>query len=166
MQEPPVGKRARIAIYNGTLLGASAQAAERTRIWDLARPLAFKVRYNQPKSYKANRTVLRFELPEQTVSVAVEDVVAKGCVYVPSAGLFVTVDPPQLTLPQYLQQIAGRKTVLERVRERPDQSFAEAMAKTHNPIQDLGPMVVSLACDNRKFVAERDGTIRFFHLAQ
>ena len=104
---------------------------------------------------------MRFELPEKTISVAVEDVVAHGCVYVPSAGLFVTGNPPQTTLSQYLQQIAGKKTVLEQVRQQPDQSFAQAMAKTHNPIQNLGPMLISLACDNRKFVVNREGRIQF-----
>ncbi len=93
--------------------------------------------------------------------MAVEDVLAHGCVYVPGAGLFVSIDPPQTTLAQYLAQIAGKKTVLERVGRRPDQSFAEAMATTHNPIQNQGPMLLSLACDNRKFVAERDGVVRF-----
>jgi hypothetical protein len=35
------------------------------------------------------------------------------------------------------------------------------MATVHNPIQDLGPMMISLACDSRKFVAEREGKLLF-----
>ena len=31
----------------------------------------------------------------------------------------------------------------------------------HNPIQDLGPMMISLACDNRKFVVQREGVVLF-----
>ena len=73
----------------------------------------------------------------------------------------MTLDPPQTTLGQYLEQIAGKKTILEQVRALPDQTFSGAMAKTHNPIQKNGPMLLSLASDNRKFVVEREGTIRF-----
>ena len=124
-------------------------------------PRRLKVRYSEPTPQKVDRTTLRFHLPEQTVCVAVEDVVAHGCVYVPSAGLFVTTDPPRTTLAQYLQEIAGKKTVLEEVRQLPDQTFSQAMAITHNPIQNFGPMLASLACDNRKFMVERDGTIHF-----
>ena len=90
-----------------------------------------------------------------------EDVVASGSVYVPSAGLFVTLNPSQTTLSQYLQAIAGKKTVLEQVRSLPDQTFSQAMAKTHIPIQNNGPMLVALACDNRKYIVDREGTIHF-----
>lgn len=161
LQQPTAGKQAQVVVTNGNLLGSTEQESARACTWDLSKPLDLKVRYSKPRSHKVDRTVLRFELPGQPISVAVEDVVARGCVYVSSAGLFVTLNPPQTTLAQYLQQIAGKKTVLEQVRLRPDQTFAQAMAKTHNPIQNNGPTQVSLACDNRKFIVERDGTIRF-----
>ena len=38
------------------------------------------------RARKVDRTLLRFELPEKTISVAVEDVVSHGCVYVPAPG--------------------------------------------------------------------------------
>ncbi len=150
-----------VVITNGNLLGSAGQDLARTCAWDASRPLKLKVRYSKPRPHKGDRTVLRFELPEQPISVAVEDVVSQGCVYVASAGLFVSLDPPPTTLGQYRQQIAGRKTVLQRVRALPDQTFSQAMAKTHNPLQKNGPMLVGLACDNRKFAVEREGVIRF-----
>ncbi len=159
--QPETQKPTQIVITNGNLLGAAGQAMARAAVWDIARPLSLKVRYSKPRPHKGDRSVLRFELPGQPISVAVEDVVSRGCVYVPSAGLFVSLDPPPTTLGQYLHQIAGKKTVLQQVRSLPDQTFSQAMAKTHNPIQKNGPMLLSLACDNRKFVVERDGTIRF-----
>ena len=161
LQQPTTGKQAQVVINNGNLLGPAEQEVALARTWDLSKPLGLKVRYSKPRPHKADRTVLRFELPGQPIGVAVEDVVARGCVWVPSAGLFVTLNPPQTTLAQYLQQIAGKKTVLEQVYSQPDQTFSQAMAKTHNPIQKNGPMVVSLACDNRKYVVHRDGTISF-----
>ena len=161
LQQPKAGQNTPIVVTNGNLLGASGAEVAQASKWDVSRPIELKVRYSKPRPHKGDRTVLRFELPEQPISVAVEDVVAKGCVYVPSAGLFVTVNPPRVTLAQYLQQIAGKKTVLEQVRSMPDQTFAQAMAKTHNPIQKNGPVLLSLGCDNRKLVVERDGVIRF-----
>lgn len=161
LQQPMVGRQAQVAAYNGDLLASAEPSATQTCNWDVSQPLTLRVRYSKPSPQKADRTMLRFELPEKTISVAVEDVVANGCVYVPSAGLFATLTPSQATLTGYLQQIASKKTVIDQVRERPDQTFSEAMAKTHNPAQRQGPMIVSLACDNRKFVANRDGTVCF-----
>lgn len=154
-------KQAQVVVYNGDLLESAQENIVRHLAWDIDEPLVLKARYSEPRARKDDRTLLRFELPGATISVAVEDVVTHGCVYVPSVGLFVTGNPPRTTLSQYLEQIAGKKTVLEQVREHPDQTFAQAMAKTHNPIQNRGPMLISLACDNRKFVVQRDGEVVF-----
>ena len=81
--------------------------------------------------------------------------------YLPDFGVFVTRDPAPSTLADYKRQIAGRKTILEEVREMPDQTFAQAMARTHHDAQREGPVMLSLACDNAKFVVDRDGTLRF-----
>jgi hypothetical protein len=161
LERPAEGRQAQVVAYNGHLTGPNGQHPAESCQWDIARPLTLKVCYSRPRPHKVDRTVLRFELPEQPISVAVEDVVAHGCVYVPSAGLFVTLNPPQMTLAEYLKKITGKKTVLEQVRSQGDQTFSQAMAKTHNPIQKNGPMLVSLACDNRKFIVHRDGVISF-----
>jgi hypothetical protein len=161
LQKPTADKQAQVVVSNGELLGPAERKVALASTWNLSKPLDLKVRYSKPRPHKADRTVLRFELPGQPVSVAVEDVLANGCVYIPSAGLLVTLNPPQSTLAHYLQEIAGKKTVLEQVRSQPDQTFSQAMAKTHNPIQKNGPMLASLACDNRKYVVHRDGTISF-----
>jgi hypothetical protein len=162
LRTPRTDKSARIGVYNGMLLGAAQPGGAVTQPWDLSQTATVKVRYSEPGQHKKDRTVLRFELPEQTISVAVEDVLAHGCVYVPQFGLFVTTDPAKTTLARYLEEIAKRQTVLQRVRQLPDQDFARAMKVTHHPIQNQGPMLASLACDNRKYVVGRDGTIRFY----
>jgi hypothetical protein len=94
------------------------------------------------------------------VSVAVEDVLSNDCVYLPDLGLFVTRDPAPVTLQDYKARIAGRKTILQQVRTMPDQTLAQAMARTHHEAQREGPVMLSLACDNLKFVLERDGLLR------
>ncbi len=156
---PSAGKTAEVELYNGLIVSPAGDA--RQRAWDMSAPLVLQVRYGKTPRYKADRAVLRFRLPETAFGVAVEDVVANPCVYVRHAGLFVTREPAPVQPDEYLKQIAGCKTVLQQVRAQPDQTFARAMAVVHNPVQDLGPMMVSLACDNRKFVAHREGTVVF-----
>ena len=128
-----------VVITNGNFLGMSGQDTARNWAWDVSRPLRLKVRYSKPRPHKGDRTVLRFELPGQPISVAVEDVVSQGCVYVPSAGAVCDPRPAAGRAGRYRRQIADKKTVLQQVRELPDQTFSQAMAKTHNPIQKQRP---------------------------
>jgi hypothetical protein len=100
-------------------------------------------------------------MPTGSFGVAVEDVLTHECVYLPDYGIFVTRDPAPITLADYKRKIASRKTILQQVRELPDQTLEQAMARTHHDAQREGPVMLSLACDNTKFVVERDGTLRF-----
>ena len=154
------GNGAEIDLYNGVLLGP-AGSLPLHRAWDRASPLSLQVRAAITPRYKADRTVLRFRLPNTDVGVAVEDLKANDCVYVPHAGLFVTRLPAPVSRAEYLKRIAAKRTVLADVRRQPDQDFARAMAVVHNPVQDLGPTMLSLACDNRKYVVQREGGIVF-----
>ncbi len=160
--EPPrAGTRCQVVLYNGTILEPDAEGTSHACTWDTSKPLRLKVRYSAPWPYKADRTVLRLTFPDAELGVAVEDLLDNDCVYVPSAGLFAVREPAPVTLAKYKQSIAGRKTIREVVASRPDQTFGQAMAEVHHEIQNLGPTMVSLACDNRKFVAEREGAIAF-----
>ncbi|MFH0945781.1 MAG: NPCBM/NEW2 domain-containing protein [Planctomycetota bacterium] len=153
---PDSAADAAIGVYNGVLL-APKEASPHQCEWHTSNPLRLKVRYAVPQRYKADRTVLRFRMPGAAFGVAIEDLLANDYVYVPHAGVFVTRVPSQVTLADCLEKIAGQKTVLEQVREMPDQDFARAWSVVHNPVQDLGPMMLSLANDNRKFIALREG---------
>jgi len=150
-----------VEIYNGVFLDSDDGEFSTQRTWHAQSPLRFRVRYARTQRCKTDQTVLRFKLPQTAFGVAVEDVLTNDCVYIPHGGLFVTRDPAPVSLGEYLEQIAGRKTILQRVRELPEQTFAQAMEVVHNPIQDRGPMMLSLACDQRKFVAYRHGVVGF-----
>jgi hypothetical protein len=159
--------KAVIDVYNGALLDPPGKSPYHCT-WDKSEPLSLKVRYAIPQRYKVDRTVLRFQmkgvaagLPGTAFGVAIEDLLANDCVYVPHAGVFVTRLPAPVTLADYLKRIADKKTVLEQVRQKPDQDFTRAWSVVHNPVQDLGPMMLSLANDNRKFIALREGGILF-----
>ncbi|MGA2867115.1 MAG: NPCBM/NEW2 domain-containing protein [Verrucomicrobiota bacterium] len=158
--QPGRVRPAALEVYNGILLNPP-QASPYRCAWDGSRPLLLKVQASVAQPYKADRTVLRFQLPDTAFGVAIEDLLANDCVYVPHAGLFVTRVPPPVGLEEYLKRIASRTTVLEQVRRRPDQDFPKAWAAVHLPVEDLEPTMLSLACDNRKFIVRRDGALTF-----
>jgi hypothetical protein len=158
--------KAEITLYNGDF--ESKQSLPHHYTWEKSKPLPLKVRYSVPQRYKADRTVLRFQMkgveanaPGAAFGVAIEDLLNNDCVYVPHAGVFVTRSPAPVTLENYLKKIADQKSVLQQVREKPDQDFARAWQVVHNPVQDYGPMMLSLANDNRKYTVGREGTIWF-----
>lgn len=181
--DPPRRGRVRIDVYNAQLTNPALGE------WDTSSPTRLDVRYGRKRPGDADRAVIRFvfledglssntgdkegkiSLPSDTSSgdrehcigfgIAVDDLVTKKYIYVPEVGLLATTDP-EMTPSKYKSRIAGLKTVLERVREMPDQTLEQAMAKTHNPIQDNGPTMLSLACDNRKFLVQQNGRILFY----
>ncbi|MCD6351357.1 MAG: NPCBM/NEW2 domain-containing protein [Armatimonadetes bacterium] len=173
LERPQPGKSARVEMYNGELavegkaaLGkaSGAGAAQRSLVcdWELSAPLHLQVRYARPRAYyKSDRTLLLIHLPWASFGIAVEDLLTHDCVYVPDAGLFATREPAPITLAEYRRSIADRHTILDRVRHRPEQTFARAMAAVHRPVQDRGPMLLSLACDNHKFIVQREGAIEY-----
>lgn len=152
--------KADIDLYNGEFL-EPGDTPPHHRTWDTAQPLTLTVRYSVPEPLKVDRTVLRFRLPDTAFGVAIEDLLANDCVYVPHAGLFVTRLPAPITAADYLQKIDGQQTVLEQVRRQSDQDFARAWSAVHNPVQNLGPTMISLANDNRKYIVAREGAIFF-----
>lgn len=152
------GQSAFLSVYNGA---GKAGHDSGTVVWQMSRPMTLNVSYLKPRSWMADRTVIRMQLPAGAIGIAVDDLLANESVYVKGSGVFATINTSKTAFADYRKKIEGRKTVLEQVREMPDQTFEQAMKKTRNPIQDNGPTMLSLACDNHKFVVEQDGAIRF-----
>ncbi|MGC8639257.1 MAG: NPCBM/NEW2 domain-containing protein [Isosphaeraceae bacterium] len=143
-----------IKLYNGAFADSPGDSTHQ-RVWDSSHPLQLRLLASVARADKTDRTVLRFKLPEPGFGVAVEDVLARGAV--DYAGIRVSTTEgrvPRAPSP-------STETILAQVRKRPDQTLDRALAVVHKPIQDLGPMMLSLACDNRKIVADRDGTVHF-----
>jgi len=147
-----------VEIYNGEM---TYEADKMHRQWDTNKSLDLSVTYSSSKYAKTDRTVLRFKLPSGSFGVAVDDVIANGCVYVREYGVYVALESAKENMAQYKRKIALKKTVLESVRVMKDQTFERAISKLHKPVQDLGPTILSLSCDNRKFIEYRDGSILF-----
>ncbi len=161
MEDPTAGQNGEIKITDGFLVAPDGTRMPGTQSWDLSQPLHLKVRYHQPGAVRSDRTALQVLLPSGAFAVAVEDVVTNRCVYVKNQGFFVSSDASGITLDQYAQEIADRQTVLQRVRSMPDQTFAQSLARTHHDVQNNGPMLISLACDNAKFTVLREGGVQF-----
>lgn len=125
------------------------------------RPTTFTVRYARPSSLLSELTLLRIQRGAETTSISIEDVLSNNVVYVPAAGVLVCREDRPVTITQYRERIAGRKTILEQVRQLPDQTLAQALARTHHPAQNEGPVMLSLACDNAKVIVERNGDLRW-----
>ena len=153
--ERGTGRTGILTLDNGELTGGSPLE------WNLEQPLRLQVRHSRFSIFNSDATVLRFQLPTGKVAVAVDDVLSRGSVYVADPGLLVSRESDAMTLDGYRRKIAGRVTVLQRVRQLPEQTLAQAMARTHHQAQREGPVLLSLAADNFKFVAERDGILRF-----
>jgi len=158
-ERPRAGGRAEIELYNGEIVLPSG--AKLASTWDMCAPMRLKVRYSKPRPWKSDRTVIRFRTPSGGFGVAADDVLAHQCVYASDFGVYVARVPVKKRVAEYKRMIAGRKTILERVREMPDQTLTQAMVRARNPIQDNGPTMISLACDNHKFVVHREGTVQF-----
>ena len=148
-----------IELYNGVFLQPEGDAHRYT--WDSTKPLEVEVRYARTRTCKTDRTVLRFAWAGQAFGVAVEDVLANTAVYVPTAGLFITRNPAPVSLEKYRADLAQQKTLRQRIEQMPEQTFERALEKVHLPVQNQGPTMLSLACDERKFVAYREGQVGF-----
>ncbi|HBL75592.1 MAG: hypothetical protein A2W90_05215 [Bacteroidetes bacterium GWF2_42_66] len=152
-----------ITLYNGQIIGASSLKNSLKQEWKQAKPLMLDVRYCTSDAMPpSDRTILNIELPSGKFGVAVKDILKNGGVYVPDHGFYVSLADKPLSLKDYqMTKIAGEKTVLERVRQMPDQSFERAMENAHRAVQNQGPLMLSLACDNVKYVVERHGKTWF-----
>ncbi len=148
-----------MASYNGDFL-VDGQWRDEVE-WDMSKPLALTVRYTTPRPWKLDRTVLRLKTPKLAFGIAVDDLLGPSPVWMADAGVYAAGSGCQQDLQAYLASIAGKQTILEKVQEKPDQSFAGALESNYRPQQNRSSTLLSLGWDNRKLRMDRNGTIRF-----
>lgn len=158
MENPIKDGQGAIETYNGLFVEPSGFSTSRS--WNLSSPIHLKILHNRSRYSKTDRTIVIIRLPEISFGIAIDDVIANGCLYVPNY-VFMTKSPGDCRISDYKKSMMGRETVLQKVRKMPDQTFENAMRKIHRDVQDNGPTMISLACDNNKFVVHREGTISF-----
>ncbi len=150
-----------VETYNGEILEPAEYAGRIRAKLDAAGMFPLKVRYIKRRSWTADRATIRFAPPEGGFAVAVDDVLAKHAVYVPAFKAFIAEATADVALDGYRASIAGRETILQQVRKMPDQTREQAIARVHRVEQDRQPTMLSLACDNNKFIVHRDGVTQF-----
>lgn len=154
-----LGASGAVEVYNGAL----ADSPDLVRTWRLGEPLELRVTHANPASWQmVEQTVLRFRLPTDAFGVAVRDVLEQGMVYVPHASLLVAdASKPVPDISEVREQTEKGRTTLDRVRTLPEQTLEQAMSKTALPGLVTAPTMLSLACDNRKWVVSRNGSLQF-----
>lgn len=120
-----------------------------------------RLSYPAEAEWPSEKPVLRiWKGGRRACAVGVLDVLEHGCVHVPAEGIFLrALDGPSRE--EYLAATQGRETVLQRVRDLREQTFARAMERTRNPVQDNGPTLLSLACGSPKFIVHQNGDVQF-----
>ncbi len=143
-----------VSAYNATMT---------PQTWRTSKPLPLSLRCPRLSHWDASaaQPMLRFTTSRGGFSVALSDVLANGCVYVKDLGVFVSGGPKGKTLAAYKLSIAKQQTVLDRVRKMPEQTFAGAMKRTHNPVQDHGPTLLGLGPNNWKWLVQEDGEVHW-----
>jgi NPCBM/NEW2 domain-containing protein len=156
-ERPTASEEATIELWNGSRRDGGRGAVG----WPLIQPLRLPITACTSRHAAGDRTVLRVAIRSMKFGVAVDDVLAHGGVWVADAGLYVTDAAKPVALAEYRKRFEGATTVLQEARERPEQALPAATSHLHHPEQDRGPTLISLPADNRKFIVERDGTIRW-----
>ena len=150
-----------LKMYNGQILDEKTGQECLNKQWDISKPIKLKVRYSKAKAWKSDRTMIRFDLQGRKFTVAVDDILKNQVVYLPEFNFLVSSLSADISIEEYRQKISNKKTILEKVSEKPDQTFENALQAVHLPLHDRGPMVVSLACDNHKIEIFKDGSLQY-----
>ncbi len=156
--------RAKIRIINGELVSPkrpNTAGGLHAVDWDTSKPLSLDVRASRPSALKSDPTLIQVRLPAGSFAFAIDDLRAQARVYVRDFGVAAARRSVSISLAGYQREIEPKISILQQVRALPDQTMEQALAKTHHEPQREGPVLLSLACDNLKFVLDRDGTLHF-----
>jgi len=161
LERSDLSSNAVLELYNAVFLEPAPEGNGSSLCVDLSGELRFTLKHLKPRpgQAKSDRGILRLELPRGRTAVAIDDVLEQGCVYMPDYGLFIAREPDGPTLEQHKETLKERESILDAVRSRPDQCFEQALKNVHREIQNNGPTMLSLACDNHKFTVYENGGV-------
>ncbi len=126
--------------------------------WNMRKPIVFTVHIPVAlgSTEGSGQPALHFALPESAFTIEIGDAVSGNGVYLKDEGVYLS--QPRHTLREHKSQIAGKQTILQRVRSKPDQTFGQAMKSTYRDVHFGSPTLLSLGADNWKWLVEPNGT--------
>ncbi len=154
-------EKTELELYDAEFVEPAEFAGQARARVDAGASISLNIRYIDRRSWQSDRAVLRIRQERRAFAVGIDDVLKNRAVYVPAQQAMVSLADAKLTMAAYREQIAGKKTILDQVRSLPDQTFAQAIEKVHRVEQNRQPTMLSLACDNNKFIVHRDGVVSF-----
>jgi hypothetical protein len=126
--------------YNARVTRAGSQEgcrAEGEAIrWDSSGAVRFEldVDHMTPSHrYSGDDGLLRFILGDDSFTISLVSLKQQGPIWFAEKGVFITAAKDKTTLAQYLARIAQEKTIAERVKERPEQSYGGAFLGQPRP---------------------------------
>ncbi len=131
------------------------------RSLDVQRETTCRVRYTQPTQWRQDRSVLRFSGPNGGFGVAIDDLLEHGAIESDTYGIAVALSPGWPRVQQARANRGQRQTVLDRVRQMPEQTLARALNRVHWQGMNTGPTLLSLAANQHKVELEREGAVLF-----
>ena len=155
-----------VEIQNGYFINGRKKS--NTLQWDMSRPKDVTLEYNLPGRVMGCQTILSVWVddtsgygPEKhAVGIGLEDVVDKGYAYIRGYQICLLKDDYTRTADEIGAELAKEFDVLTEVRKMPDQTLEQALT-ARVVKENLSPIMLSLACDNRKFIVDRSGQISF-----
>ena len=158
--------QALVEIYNGYFIDGKKKTS--TLQWNMSRPKEVAVEYNMKGKNNGCQTLLSLWIDDQSgygpekhaIGVGLDDVTVNGYSYISGYDVCVLKGDYKRTADQISAELAKGFDVLTEVRKMPDQTLEQAL--TARVIKEsLSPILISLACDNRKFTVYRDGGLFF-----
>ncbi len=110
------------------------------------------------------RTVITVRTNNGVFSFSPAELESGAPIYVPDYGFYITKANSETAAEQYVKQIEDLKTIRERVRQMPEQSYGRAMKATH-PESVLAPYPKAPCGPKMKVEVPEQGTNDFWNLA-
>lgn len=112
-------------------------------------------------SEAAAKPAIRVHLPDSGFAVEFDDLIRDKAIYLTNQGVLISVGDKPANLVEVKKSIATKKTILERVRQMPDQTFAQAMEKTFREDHNYAPLLLALGESNWKWFVEVNGSMNW-----
>ena len=115
---------------------SGCRGEDRAIRWEAGKPAVFELEVDHMTPafrYSGDDGHVRFILGDDSFTISLPSLKAQGPIWFAEKGVFITEASDPTTLEQYMARCAGQKTIAERVKELPEQSYATAFLGQPRP---------------------------------